>query len=83
MALETQKLLSTPFRSLNAQDRLRRAIVLAPALMFFYTAFVKGNVLDGYPGLYYCLQRTVAESLLSLHLLERHLRSGAAKDRGA
>lgn len=73
MALEADKLCHTPARELPLQDRIRRAIVLAPPLMLFYCAFVKGNILDGRAGLYYVCQRTAAELLLSLHLLQRRL----------
>lgn len=73
MALEADKLCRAKVGALPLQDRIRRGIVLAPALMFFYCAFVKGNILDGRAGLYYVCQRTTAELLLSLHLLQRRL----------
>lgn len=71
--LEADKLLSTPFAILGIADRIRRMIVIAPAAMLFYCLFVKGNVLDGRAGLFYALQRTLAEMMLSLYLLERGL----------
>ena len=71
--LEADKLLNTSFANLGAADRLRRMIVIAPAAMFFYCLFVKGNLFDGRAGLFYALQRTLAELMLSLHLLERGL----------
>jgi hypothetical protein len=46
-------------------------IVVAPAAMFVYCLIGKGGILDGWPGLYYALQRAVAELILSLTLLER------------
>jgi len=67
---ETKKLLETPSSDLNFADRLRRWILPAPFLAFFYTLFVKGLILDGWPGWYYALQRTLAEILLSLRLVE-------------
>jgi len=73
MRLEADKLLSTSFSDLGAADRIRRMIVVAPAAIFFYCLFVKGNVFDGRTGLYYVLQRTLAELMLSLYLLERGL----------
>jgi glycosyltransferase involved in cell wall biosynthesis len=73
MALEAAKLTTRSRRDLAAADRLRRLIVFAPPVMFIYCAFVRRNVLDGTAGLYYALQRTFAELLLSLHLLERAL----------
>jgi hypothetical protein len=37
--------------------------------MFFYLLFARGLVLDGWPGWYYVLQRTLAETLLALRLI--------------
>ncbi|MFN3410071.1 MAG: glycosyltransferase family 2 protein [Limisphaerales bacterium] len=74
--LEVEKLLATPVNELRLQDRLRRCIVIAPFLVFFYTLLAKGLILDGWPGWYYVLQRTYAELLLSLRLLERKLANG-------
>jgi glycosyltransferase involved in cell wall biosynthesis len=72
--LEATKLLSN--QNLTFQDRLRRTMVLAPPAIFIYTLIGKGALLDGWPGWYYTLQRTLAEMLLSLHLLDRRLREG-------
>ncbi len=73
-ALEVEKLLAKPIAELRFQDRLRRRIVIAPGLVFFYTLFFKGLILDGWPGWFYVLQRTYAELLLSLRLLEEKLK---------
>ncbi|MDB6155832.1 MAG: glycosyl transferase [Chthoniobacteraceae bacterium] len=70
-ALEADKLLSLNPAQLSAPDRVRRAIVPAPFLVFFYTLFAKGLIFDGWAGWWYVLQRTVAELILSLYLLER------------
>ena len=70
MELEAAKLSATAAAELSRGDRLRRCIVLAPPAMFLYCVIVRRNLLDGLPGLYYALQRTCAELLLSLHLLE-------------
>src|SRR5258706_5452313 len=51
MRLEAKKLIGTPMESLCVQDRIRRMIVVAPALVFFYCLFVKGNLLDGRRGI--------------------------------
>jgi glycosyltransferase involved in cell wall biosynthesis len=56
-----------------SQNRLRRKVFFAPFVMLFYCAFVKGNILDGRAGLFYIFQRTLAEILLSLHLLQMRL----------
>lgn len=55
-------------------DRLRRMIWPAAPAVFLYTLFVKGAILDGWAGMYYTLQRTYAELVLSLILLERRFR---------
>ena len=54
-------------------DRVRKKIVLAPCLVFFYTLLCKGLIFDGWPGWFYVFQRTYAELLLSLRLLEKRL----------
>jgi glycosyltransferase involved in cell wall biosynthesis len=74
MQLEADKLATTPFAHLGLADRLRRLIVFAPPAMFLFCLFVRGNLLDGYRGVYYALQRAVAELILSLHLVSRALR---------
>ncbi len=57
-------------------DRLRRMIWPAAPAAFLYTLFVKGAILDGWPGWFYALQRTYAELLLSLILLEKRIARG-------
>jgi len=57
-------------------DRVRRKIILAPCLVFFYTLLGKGLIFDGWPGWFYVFQRTYAEVLLSLRLLEAKLITG-------
>jgi glycosyltransferase involved in cell wall biosynthesis len=71
--LEVEKLLTLPTARLRLQDRLRRRIFIAPVLVFFYTLLFKGLTLDGWPGCYYVLQRTLAEIILSLRLTEARL----------
>jgi len=66
--LEAVKLIRTPFSSLSSFDRVRRLIFMMPPLMFLYCLFARGGVLDGKRGLYYAMQRTLAELLLSLYL---------------
>ncbi len=71
-ALEAEKL-SQPGAAQHGgmADRLRRMIWPAAPAAFFYTLLCKGLILDGWPGFYYVLQRTYAELLLSLELLDR------------
>jgi glycosyltransferase involved in cell wall biosynthesis len=72
--IEAKKLLKTPAPELNLPDRLRRWMLPAPLLVFFYTLFINGLILDGWPGWYYVFQRTLAETLLSLRLIEAKLK---------
>ena len=79
-AAEAAHLLATPPAQLNRADRLRRGMVAAPVLIFFYTLLGKGLILDGWPGWHYAMQRTFAEILLSLRLLEAKLKPPSPKD---
>lgn len=76
MQLESAKLGAVRFSEAGFRDRVRKLVLVAPPLMFAYCLFVKGNVLDGRAGLLYALQRTVAEAILSLFLLEAIFSSG-------
>jgi glycosyltransferase involved in cell wall biosynthesis len=73
MKLEAEKLTAAPSSSLGFADRMRTLIVVAPPMMFVLCLFGRGGVLDGWRGLYYALQRTAAELILSLSLVERRL----------
>jgi glycosyltransferase involved in cell wall biosynthesis len=75
MQLESAKLLKTRFSELSIQDQARRCIVIAPIAMFLYCMIFKRNILDGRAGLFYALQRTAAELLLSLYLLHESFQS--------
>jgi glycosyltransferase involved in cell wall biosynthesis len=77
--LEAQHLLAASAAELNLADRLRKGIVPAPFLVLFYTLFVRGLVLDGWPGWFYAWQRTFAEVLLSLRLLEARMQMPEGK----
>jgi len=73
-ALEVEKLLQSTATELPIQDRLRRLIFLSPGLVFLYALLGKGLIFDGWPGWYYAFQRTLAEIILSLRLLEEKLK---------
>jgi glycosyltransferase involved in cell wall biosynthesis len=73
MKLEADKLASTPSSSMADVDRVRKLIVLAPPLVFLRCLLLGGGILDGWPGLFYALQRATAELILSLTLVERRL----------
>jgi hypothetical protein len=77
--LEAEKLIAAGGAMLGFKDRLRQGIIWAPPLTLLYCLFYKGLILDGWPGVYYALQRTYAELLLSLELLDRKLRGSLVK----
>ena len=52
---------------------------LMPMIVFLYCLFGKGLILNGRAGMFYALQRMVAEAVLSLMLLEEKLRDHAAR----
>lgn len=74
--LECDLLLSKPWAALTWRDRLRRMKFITPWLVPLYCLTVGRGLLDGRPGLYYALQRGVAEAVLSLKLLERQIFKG-------
>ncbi len=63
--------------------RLVRWLRLSPPLMpivtFMYCLFGKGLIINGRAGIFYALQRMVAEAVLSLLVLEAKLRDRAGK----
>jgi glycosyltransferase involved in cell wall biosynthesis len=69
-AQEASKILSVDPKKLPFQDKLRRTGWAAPIGMLFYCLIFKGGLLDGWPGIFYAMQRTYAEILLSLEILE-------------
>ncbi len=71
MRLEAEKLLTTPACELNFADRLRRWIVVTPAVVPLHCLIAKGCILDGWHGVYYSWQRMLAEVLLALRLVEK------------
>ncbi|MEQ1842210.1 MAG: glycosyltransferase family 2 protein [Verrucomicrobiales bacterium] len=77
-ALEADKL-SREIPGSGAADHLRKMIWPAAPAAFLYTLFFKGLILDGWPGIFYALQRTYAELLLSLELLDRRIKGKSNK----
>ena len=76
MEREAEKLVGTPNRELGLADRLRKKIIFAPFVMFLYCLIAKRGILDGWAGLYYALQRMIAEAILSLKVIEKKLIRG-------
>lgn len=73
MVLEAQKLTQTPNHQLGLADKIRKTKVLAPFVVLLYCLILKGGILDGWRGWYYAVQRTLAELLLTVHLIESQL----------
>lgn len=71
--LDADKLLSKSRTMLLWRDRARRGY-LGPPLVLFYCLIVKGLIFDGRSGLYYSLQRVLAETMLALCLVDSRLR---------
>jgi glycosyltransferase involved in cell wall biosynthesis len=71
MKLEVEKLAQAPPDGLALVDRLRKLIVITPVAVPLYCLFLRGGILDGWPGLYYAFQRGTAEAILSMYLMER------------
>ncbi len=70
MLLEVEKLRRTPHDKLGLVDATRKNKALAPFIVMFYCLIVRGCLLDGWAGWYYALQRTLAEILLAIRLIE-------------
>ena len=68
--LEAQKLLATERKTLRIIDRLRLWSIILPPAMLFYCLIVRGGIFDGWPGFYYAFQRSLAELMLSLYLID-------------
>lgn len=71
MRLEAEEIGGRKSSALGLPDKLRKLTVFSPFLVFAYCYFIKGCWLDGRAGFYYATQRMLAESLLSLRLMER------------
>lgn len=74
--LECALLVARSWAQLRWPDRLRSLIVITPWLVPLYCMTLGQGFRDGRPGLYYALQRGLAETLLSLMLL-KHRFTGA------
>ena len=82
--LEVSLLRSKSTRELRLQDQLRKLMVVTPWLVPLYCLTVGRGLLDGWAGVFYALQRGVAEAVLSLKLLEELVGSASPEpDRSA
>lgn len=73
MIIEAKKLLETPSHELTFGDRIRKTRILGPWVILFYCLLVNGCLFDGWAGLYYTLQRVLAEIWLTIRLIENKL----------
>jgi len=80
MRRELEKLAA---RRSRLRDWLRLRPPIMPFAVFLYCLFAKGLILDGRAGLFYALQRMVAEAALSLMVLEDRLRAKAQSQRAS
>jgi hypothetical protein len=71
--LEAEKLVRAAPRELTLPDRLRRTGWAAPLIILPYLLFIRGTIFDGWRGIFYAFQRSYAELLLALFLLEKKL----------
>ena len=71
---EADHLLGADPKALGLRDRLRRTGFAGPPLVFVYTQLVARALLDGWPGWFYALQRTIAEAMIALEIVDRRLR---------
>lgn len=71
MKIEVKKLLTTPASELSLGDKIRQQKIIAPFIIFFYCLILKQGIFDGWAGWYYAFQRMLAETLLSIRLIEQ------------
>ncbi len=55
---------------LSFTSKLRKTKILAPVFIFFYCLLAKGLIFNGWRGWHYTLQRTIAEALISMRVVE-------------
>lgn len=67
---ECNKLIHNGTEGLPLSAKIRKTKVFAPFIVFFYSLFVKGLILNGWRGWHYTLQRTMVEIILALRLIE-------------
>jgi glycosyltransferase involved in cell wall biosynthesis len=73
MRLEAKHIEPQPWSHLRLADKVRAFPPVAPFAVFAYCYFFKLGILDGKAGLYYALQRLLAEALLGLRMIEKSI----------
>ena len=77
---EADYLLTGVGQNMALSDRVRRLGWLAPIAIFLYTLLWKGCIVEGWAGWYYVLQRTLAEVMIALEVVDRRLRPNQSVD---
>lgn len=72
---EAEHLLTAAPSSFSMADRIRIQAWPAPILVFLYTLIWKRCLFDGWAGWLYVLQRTLAEVLLAIEIVDQKLRA--------
>jgi hypothetical protein len=72
---EADYLAGTPRSELGGADRIRRMGWPAPIIVFLYTLLWKRCIFGGWAGWLYVLQRTLAETIIALEIVDRRLRN--------
>lgn len=72
--VEAEYILSAPVEHLRRTDRIRLMAWPAPILAFLYTLLWKRCIGDGWAGWLYVLQRTLAEIMIAIEIVDRKLR---------
>jgi len=71
--LEALHLLGMQRGNMRLTDRIRLTGWAAPFFVFLYALIWKRCLLDGWPGWLYVLQRTLAETMIALEIVDRRL----------
>lgn len=74
MQLEAALIRESPWSELSWANRVRMLVLPGPLVAFLWCLLVKRTILDGIPGLYYSMQRMLAEFILSFHLVAQRRR---------
>jgi glycosyltransferase involved in cell wall biosynthesis len=75
---EADYLAKIPHPELRLGDQIRRVGWPAPIIVFLYTLLWKRCIFDGWAGWLYVLQRTLAETIIALEIVDRRLRDQTA-----
>ncbi len=70
MEVEKTKLLASRWSDVDWPDRIRKMVFVAPWLFPIIFLIGRGGILSGWAGLHYAAQRSLAEMVLSLKLIE-------------